>query len=48
MHAVTVSLKLQTEIAAARAEVVAPLSKHFADSTFTVEQQPAILDICAK
>ena len=48
VHAVAATPTTPTEIAAARAEIVAPLSKAFVDSTFTVEQQSAILDLCAK
>ena len=48
VHAVAATPKTPTEIAAARAEMAAPLSKAFVDSTFTVEHQSAILDLCAK
>ena len=48
VHAVAATPKTPTEIAAARAEIAAPLSKAFFDSTFTVEHQSAILDLCAK
>ena len=46
LHAVAASPKTPTEIAAARAEVIALLSNAFVGSTFTVEQQSAILDSC--
>ena len=48
MHAVAATPKTPAEIAAARAEIIAPLSKASVDSTFTVEQQLAILGLCAK
>ena len=48
VHAVAATPKTPAEIAAARAEIIAPLSKAFVDSTFTVAQQSAILDRCAK
>ena len=48
VHAVAATPNTPTEIAAARAEIIAPLSRAFVDSTFTVEQQSAILDLCAK
>ena len=48
VHAVAATPKTPTEIAAARAEIAAPLSQAFIDSTFTVEQQSAILDLCSK
>ena len=41
VHAVAATPKTPTEIAAARAEIAAPLSKAFVDSTFTAEQQSA-------
>ena len=47
VHAVAATPKTPAEIAAARAEIIAPLSKAFVHSTLTVEQS-AILDICAK
>ena len=48
VHAVAATRSTSTEIAAARAEIIAPLSRAFVDSTFTFEQQSAILDLCAK
>ena len=48
VHAVAASPKPSTKLAAARAELIAPLSKAFVDSTFTVQRQSAILDFCAK
>ena len=39
VHAVAASPKTPTETAAARAEIIAPLSKAFVDSTFTSSQQ---------
>ncbi|CAB1108264.1 unnamed protein product [Ectocarpus sp. CCAP 1310/34] len=48
VHAVALSPKTASEIAAAKAELVEPLSKAFANSTFTKEQQTRILDLCAK
>ena len=48
VHAVTAAPITPTEIAAARAEIIAPLSRAFVDSTFTVEQQSATLELCAK
>ena len=47
VHAVAATSNTPTEIAAARAQIVAPLSRAVVDSTFTVEQQSAILDLCA-
>ena len=47
-HAVAASPKTPTKIAGARAEIIAPLSKAFVDSTFTVEQQSAIMYVRAK
>ena len=44
VHAVAATPHTPTEIAAARAENIAPLSRAFVNSTFTVEQQSAILD----
>ena len=38
VHAVAATPNTSTEIAAARAEIIAPLSRAFIDSTFTVEQ----------
>lgn len=47
MHAVATLPQTQTELAAARAEIVAPLLRAVVvDSTFTVKQQSANLDIC--
>ena len=43
VHAVAATPNIPTEIAAARAEIIAPLSRAFVDSTFTGEQQSAIL-----
>ena len=48
VHAVAATPDTPTEIAAVRAEIFAPLSRAFGDSTFTVRQQSAILDLCAK
>ena len=48
VHAVAATPNTPTEIVAARAEIIAPLSREFVESTFTVEQQSAILDICEK
>ena len=48
VHAVAAATKTPSEITAARAELIAPLSKAFEGSTFTVEQQSTILDLCAK
>ena len=48
VHAVAATSNTATEIAAARAENIAPLSRAFVDSTFTGKQQSAILDSCAK
>ena len=47
VHAVAATPNTPAEIAAAHAETIAPLSRAFVDSTFTVEQQSAILDLCA-
>ena len=50
VHAVAATSRpnTPTEIAAARAEILAPLSRAFVDSTFTGKEQSAILDLCAK
>ena len=48
VHAVAATPNTPTAIAAARAEIAAPLSNAFVDSKFTVEQQSTILDLCAK
>ena len=47
-NAVAESPEMPTKNAAACDEIIAPLSKTFVDSTITVEQQSAILDLCAK
>ena len=44
VRAVAAPPKTPTEIAAARAVIIGPLSKAFVDSTFTVEQQSATLN----
>ena len=48
VHAVAATPNTPTEIASARAEIIAPLSRAFVADTFTVEQQSATLDLCAK
>ncbi|CAB1105069.1 unnamed protein product [Ectocarpus sp. CCAP 1310/34] len=48
VHAVALSPKTASEIAAAKAELGKPLSKAFANFTFTKEQQTRILDLSAK
>ena len=48
VHAVAATPNTPTESAAARAEMIAPLSRAFVDSSSTVKQQSAILDLCAK
>ena len=47
-HAVAATPSTPTEIAAAHAEVIAPLPRAFLDSAFTGKQQSAIQDLCAK
>ena len=47
VHAVDATANTPNEIAAARAEIIAPLFRAFVDFTFTVEQQSATLDLCA-
>lgn len=48
MHAVEASSLTRTEIAEKGAEIIAPLSNPFAAPIFTVEEQSAVLDLCAK
>ena len=48
VRAVAATPNTPTEIAAARTEIISPLSRAFVDSTFTVEQQSATQDLCAK
>ena len=45
VHAVAAKPNTPTEIAAVRAEIIASLSRAVVDSTFTVEQLSAILDL---
>ena len=48
VHAVAATQKKTADIAAARTEIIAPFSKAFAVCTITIEQQSAVLYICAK
>lgn len=48
LHAEAASPQTPTEIGATRVEIIAPLSKPFVDSAFTIERQTAILGLCAK
>ena len=48
VHAVAATSNTPTKIATARAEIIAPLSRAFVDSTFTGKQQAVIRDLCAK
>ena len=48
VHAVASSPKNSSDVARAKAELVEPLKKAFAESTFNAKQQEQVLELCAK